>query len=336
LNLPPNFEHVIVPHSFPKTKPKACNYGLIKARGEFVVIYDAEDLPDSDQLKKVVVAFRKVDENVVCIQAKLNYFNRNQNLLTRWFTLEYSMWFDLFLPGLDASGAPVPLGGTSNHFRRVKLEELGGWDPYNVTEDADLGVRMHKAGYKTVLVDSTTLEEANSDVKNWIRQRSRWVKGYIQTWLVHSRHPIALWKSIGTRAFFGFQLTVGGTFFGLLLNPISWFITILWFLTHWGFIQQIFAPPVYYFSLINFLVGNFAFVYMSMAGALRRRYYDMVKYALIIPGYWLLMTIGAWKGMIQLIYKPFFWEKTIHGLDKGAAHKVETLQPLAAQEVEAA
>ncbi|MCZ7572147.1 MAG: glycosyltransferase [Ardenticatenaceae bacterium] len=318
LNLPPNFEHVIVPDSIPKTKPKACNYGLIKARGEFVVIFDAEDLPEPDQLKKVLVAFRKASDNVACIQAKLNYYNRKQNLLTHWFTTEYSMWFDLFLPGLDASGVPVPLGGTSNHFRRDRLEALGAWDPFNVTEDADLGVRLYKAGYKTAMVDSTTFEEANSELHNWIRQRSRWVKGYIQTWLVHMRHPVALWRAIGLKAFLGFNLTIGGTFVAFLLNPIYWALTALWFLTEWGLIQQTFPPMIYYLGAINLYLGNFAFTYMNVAGCLRREFYDMVKYALLSPLYWSLMSIGAWKGFLQLLRRPFYWEKTIHGLYKGA------------------
>lgn len=199
--LPSYVYPVIVPAARPRGKPKACNYGLIRARGEYVVIYDAEDVPDPDQLKKVVLAFRKVSPDVACIQAKLNYFNGNQNLLTNWFTTEYSMWFDLFLPGLDASGVPIPLGGTSNHFPTARLREAGAWDPYNVTEDADLGIRLFRRGWKTAVIDSTTYEEANSETYNWIRQRSRWVKGYIQTFLVHMRHPVQLWRALGAKAF---------------------------------------------------------------------------------------------------------------------------------------
>ncbi len=325
LDLPANFEQVIIPHSLPKTKPKACNYGLIKAAGEFVVIYDAEDLPEPDQLKKVLVAFSKAGEDVACIQGKLNYYNRNQNLLTRWFTLEYSMWFDLFLPGLDASNAPIPLGGTSNHFRRDQLQALGAWDPFNVTEDADLGIRLYKAGYRTAIVDSTTFEEANSQLGNWIRQRSRWVKGYIQTWLVHMRNPIALWRAIGTKAFLAFNLTVGGTFITFLLNPFYWILTALWFLTEFGLIEQIFPRIIYYFGAIGLFLGNFTFLYMNVVGALRREFYDLVKYALLSPIYWLLISIGAWKGFIQLFTKPFYWEKTVHGLYSGNSdtHKAE-------------
>jgi cellulose synthase/poly-beta-1,6-N-acetylglucosamine synthase-like glycosyltransferase len=315
-NPPSHFHGVVVPYGEPKTKPKACNYGLIHARGEYVVIFDAEDIPQPDQLKKIVVAFRKSPSDIACIQSKLNYYNSHQNLLTRWFTVEYSMWFDLFLPGLSASNAPIPLGGTSNHFKREVLVEIGAWDPYNVTEDADLGIRLFKRGYKTAIVESTTFEEANSQVYNWIRQRSRWIKGYIQTWLVHMRNPIRLIKDIEFEGFFSFQFVVGGTFFAALLNPIYWLLTTVWFLVEWKFIQVIFPGLVYFLGALCLFVGNFAFTYMNVAGALRREQYDMVKVALISPIYWALASVAAWMGFIQLLYKPHFWEKTTHGLHK--------------------
>jgi cellulose synthase/poly-beta-1,6-N-acetylglucosamine synthase-like glycosyltransferase len=313
--LPPHFKIIVVPDSAPKTKPKACNYGLLHALGDFVVIYDAEDRPEPDQLKKVAVAFGKADARIVCIQCKLNYHNRDQNMLTRWFTSEYSNWFDLLMPGLDAADAPIPLGGTSNHFRRDRLEELGAWDPFNVTEDADLGIRLHKAGYKTAIIDSTTYEEANSDLYNWVRQRSRWVKGYMQTWLVHMRHPVRFWRAVGWRSFFSFQFMIGGTFFSFLVNPFYWTLTTIWGMTEVGIIRSFFPGWVYFLAAIQLLIGNFVFTYINVAGAMRRRYYDLVKSALLSPVYWALMSIGAWKGAVQLVYRPFYWEKTVHGLD---------------------
>ena len=313
-NPPSHFHGIVVPFGEPKTKPKACNYGLIHARGEYVVIFDAEDIPQPDQLKKIVVAFAKSPAQVACIQCKLNYYNSEQNLLTRWFTVEYSMWFDLFLPGLSASSAPIPLGGTSNHFKKDALVEIGAWDPYNVTEDADLGVRLFKRGYKTAIVESTTFEEANSQVRNWIRQRSRWIKGYIQTWLVHMRNPVRLFREIGLRGFLSFQFVVGGTFFAALINPIYWMLTTLWFLLEWKFIQVIFPGVIFFLGSLCLFVGNFVFTYMNVAGALRREQYGMVKVALISPIYWALASLAAWIGFIQLLYKPHFWEKTTHGL----------------------
>ena len=313
LDLPPHFRLVVVPDAQPKTKPKACNYGLMLARGEITVIYDAEDRPDPDQLKKVIVAFSKSAPEVTCVQAKLNYYNPDQNLLTRWFTTEYSMWFELLLPGLDADGAPIPLGGTSNHFLTARLRELGAWDPYNVTEDADLGIRLHKAGYRTAMVDSTTLEEANSDLKNWIRQRSRWIKGYIQTYLVHMRNPLLLLRQAGFKGFMSFQLVVGGTFI-FLLNPIFWTLTTLYFITRWGFIQAMFPTFVFYLAALMLFVGNFVFLYLNVAGSVQRGLFGLAKYALLSPLYWGLMSLAAWKGFIQLMTKPFYWEKTTHGL----------------------
>lgn len=314
LALGSHYDLVIVPRSEPRTKPKACNYGLLHARGEYVVIFDAEDRPEPDQLKKAVVAFRKAPPGVACVQAKLNYWNREQNLLTRWFTIEYSQWFDLFLPGLDATGAPIPLGGTSNHFPVETLLELGAWDPFNVTEDADVGIRLSRRGLRTAMIDSTTYEEANSRLYNWIRQRSRWVKGYVQTWLVHMRHPLRLWRELGTANFLSFQLVVGGTFLTMLLNPLFWGLTTLWALTEAGFIRQIFPGLVYFAGSFNLLIGNFVFTYLNVAGTIRRGYSELVKYALFSPLYWALMSVGAWKGFIQLLTRPSYWEKTVHGL----------------------
>ena len=314
LNLPPHFKLVVVPDAQPKTKPKACNYGLLQADGEYVVIFDAEDRPDPDQLKKVVAAFRKSDPAITCIQAKLNYFNTDQNMLTRWFTTEYSMWFDLMLPGLDAQGVAIPLGGTSNHFITDRLIDLAAWDPFNVTEDADLGIRLHKAGFKTAMIDSTTYEEANSDLQNWINQRSRWIKGYIQTWLVHMRNPVRLMGQLGPKSWLSFQMMLGGTFL-FLLNPLFWGLTTLFFFTQWGWIQELFPPIVFYLAAFQLVIGNFIFMYLNVAGSVQRGYFGLAKWALLSPLYWGLMSLAAWKGFIQLFTNPFYWEKTVHGLD---------------------
>ncbi len=314
--LPPYFQLLVVPDSQPKTKPKACNYGIQQATGKFVVIFDAEDQPDPDQLKKVLLAWERSEDNVVCVQCKLNYFNTEQNLLTRFFATEYALWFDLLLPGLDASGAPIPLGGTSNHFNREALVELGAWDPFNVTEDADLGLRLHKAGYKTVMLNSTTLEEANSQLQNWINQRSRWVKGYFQTYLVHMRHPVRLMREIGFTAWWSFQFIIGGTII-FVLNPIFWVLTTIWLFTQMGLIEDLFPGFVYYAASLQLFVGNFVFTYLSVAGSMQRGLFHLVRYALFSPIYWGLMSIGAWKGFYQLFTKPFYWEKTEHGLDAG-------------------
>ena len=314
LNLPEHFQGIIVPASSPKTKPKACNYGLIQARGEYVVIFDAEDLPDPDQLKTVLAAFGKSDPKIVCIQAKLNFYNRDQNFLTRWFTLEYTLWFDMFLPTLFVHKVPMPLGGTSNHFRRDVLVEVGAWDPHNVTEDADLGLRLFKRGYRSGFIDSTTYEEANSEVYNWIRQRSRWIKGYIQTWLVHMRHPIKLYKELGLKAFLSFHIVYGGAFFAPLINPVYWTMTTVWFLTEWEVLPLLFPGIIYYMASISLYFGNFAFTYVNAIAGFRRKQFALVRYAMLTPLYFGLISIAAWKGFLQLFYKPHFWEKTAHGL----------------------
>jgi len=318
--LPPFARVIVVPDGHPKTKPRACNVGLAHATGEYLVIYDAEDRPEPDQLKKAVVAFAKTPTDVICLQARLNFYNKRQNLLTRLFTLEYSMWFDLFLPGLSDLGAPIPLGGTSNHFRTARLRELMGWDPFNVTEDCDLGVRIARRGYATRMLDSTTWEEACSHPRHWIRQRSRWVKGYIQTYLVALRRPFAIARRVGLARALGFHVMVGGTPFSLLVNPLYWTLTTLWFTLRWEGVTRLFPFPIVLWGLVCLFAGNFAFVYATLLAAFRRGDYDLVKYGLLVPFYWLLMSVGAWKGFLQLLTRPSYWEKTRHGLDIEAGY----------------
>jgi len=312
----PDFVRIVVtPDCQPKTKPKACDLGLAKAKGEYLVIYDAEDRPEPDQLKKAVLGFRRAPDNVICLQAKLNFYNQRQNLMTKWFTTEYSMWFDLFLPGLDQLHSPIPLGGTSNHFDVERLRELRGWDPFNVTEDADLGVRIATREYDTKTIDSTTWEEACSNVSYWLRQRSRWTKGYVQTYLVHCRHPWKLFRTLGLGRSLSFHLMVGGTPLCLLINPVYWTMTLIWFIFRWQALESLFPFPIILWALVCLFVGNFVFIYSCMLAAYRRGYYDLVKFGLVMPLYWMLMSIGAWKGFIQLLHNPYYWEKTKHGFD---------------------
>jgi cellulose synthase/poly-beta-1,6-N-acetylglucosamine synthase-like glycosyltransferase len=314
--LPPQFEVVVVPDSSPKTKPKACNVGLQLAIGEYVVIYDTEDIPEPDQLKKAALTFASAPGRVACLQASLNFYNVRQNLLTRLFTAEYSLWFDLLLVGLQRFGGPIPLGGTSNHFRAHVLRGLGGWDPYNVTEDCDLGVRLYKQGFRTQMLDSTTYEEANSRLANWIRQRSRWIKGYIQTVLVHTRGGWKLNRGLDFH-FLTFLAVVGGKVATNFINPVMWALTLSYFLFRDNIgtsVESLFPGPVFYAAVVALAGGNLMFIYTFLLGSASRGNWDLIKYGLLAPFYWLMMSIAAVYALAQLIRRPHYWEKTVHGL----------------------
>ncbi len=325
LNAEDLFEIIRVPDSQPKTKPKACNYALRFARGDYTVVFDAEDIPEPDQLKKVVALFRASPDNVACVQARLNYFNRDDNFLTRMFTLEYSHWFDYLLPGLHLLNIPIPLGGTSNHFRTDVLMSLGAWDPYNVTEDADLGVRLTQAGYRVAVVNSTTFEEANGVLKSWINQRSRWIKGYMQTWLVHMRHPVRLYRRLGFVGFMGFQMFIGFPPFTALINPVLWGIFLLSLLMGPTSFAALFPPIVLAMALFDLLIGNAMYVYFNIVAASKRRWYSLVPWGLLAPGYWVLHSVAAYKALGQLITNPHYWEKTQHGTSSQTMDKVTAL-----------
>jgi cellulose synthase/poly-beta-1,6-N-acetylglucosamine synthase-like glycosyltransferase len=310
------FEVIRVPPSQPQTKPKACNFALRFARGEYLVVYDAEDRPEPDQLRKVVATFMQSPPEVACLQCSLNYYNSGENWLARMFTLDYSLWFDQMLPGLERLNIPIPLGGTSNHFKIKVLRELRAWDPFNVTEDADLGLRLTQKGYKVGVVDSTTFEEACCHPASWVKQRSRWIKGYMQTFLVHTRRPLHLLRTTGPLGFFGFVFFIGGTVLSALFNPIFWMLYLGWLVTLATGFDVVFPELLLFLSLFNLLAGNGAFIYLSMLAPIRRGRLDLIPYGLTVLGYWVLMSIAAYRGLWQLLRNPFYWEKTQHGVSK--------------------
>jgi cellulose synthase/poly-beta-1,6-N-acetylglucosamine synthase-like glycosyltransferase len=313
---------MLMPPGGPRTKPRALNIGLQEAQGDYIVIYDAEDQPDPDQLREAVKAFRRLPSDVVCVQARLLFYNRRQSLLSRLFAIDYALWYHQFLPGLTKGltrpGSFVPLGGTSNHFRVEELRRLGGWDPFNVTEDCDLGVRLGREGLRVAMLDSTTWEEAVPYPMPWVRQRSRWVKGYLQTYLVHMRRPADLLRELGGRGFVDFQLLVGASSLLLLLNPLMWLLTATYMASKGtptgAFIESLYPPEVYYPALLSLVLWNFVFFYSNAYVCVRHGFLDLTRYALLTPIYWLLMSVGAWMGLISLIRNPFYWAKTEHGV----------------------
>jgi cellulose synthase/poly-beta-1,6-N-acetylglucosamine synthase-like glycosyltransferase len=319
-NPPPYVRLLIVPDGQPRTKPRACNYGLLFARGEYVVIFDAEDRPDADQLLNVLSSFRHDEEfrsrhapPLACLQAALNYYNADYNVLTRMFAIEYAHWFDSMLPGMDSTDIPIPLGGTSNHFLLDALIEVGAWDPYNVTEDADLGLRLAASRYRVDVVESTTWEEACARVGPWIRQRTRWIKGYMITAAVNLRRPVHWVHRNGLRglvtmiglilgtpmAFLCYPLMLGFTLFSWLIGPLLPIPLPAWLLI---------------FGNINLIGFNTLMVLVSGFAAWRRYNWRIAVFAVFVPIYWLLHSYAAWRAAIQVGRDPHKWEKTPHGL----------------------
>jgi cellulose synthase/poly-beta-1,6-N-acetylglucosamine synthase-like glycosyltransferase len=307
---------VVVPEHQPKTKPAACNYGmsLPGLKGEMVTIYDAEDVPDPLQLRRAVVALGRAPAEVGCLQARLCYFNERQNLLTRWFTMEYDQWFAAILPAVAHARCVVPLGGTSCHLRTRVLHEVGGWDAYNVTEDADLGVRLARYGYRTMILDSITLEEANSDVINWIRQRSRWYKGYLQTSIVHLRRPRHLRRELGLKAVLRLINLTGLVPITNAFNFLLWSAMVVWLVARPHLITLMFPPVTYYTSLaLLFLAAPMSILAGLITTVAMRKPY-LWWAALLVPLYWMLQSVAALKALYQLVFRPSYWELTVHGL----------------------
>ncbi|MEQ1576019.1 MAG: glycosyltransferase [Hyphomicrobium sp.] len=312
--LPAHFVVITVPPGQPQTKPRALNFALLEARGEYVTVFDAEDVPEPDQLQKAVAAFRFGPKNLACVQARLNVYNPEKSWLTRQFTIEYTMLFDWLLPGLQALDLPVPLGGTSNHFRKSYLVAAGGWDPFNVTEDADLGIRLARMGYGVSVLNSTTWEEAPHGPSAWMRQRTRWLKGWMQTYLVHTRQPLQLWRDLGAWRFWGLHALMGGPIVSALVHP--WFYVLAAMNAWHGTLLQ--APANLNGQLLWALgVFNLVSGYATAAGlgaiAVQRRSRPWLSlHTLIMPVYWLMISYAAYRALFQLVSAPYYWEKTEH------------------------
>ena len=299
-------------HGSLTTKPRAMNYALNFCRGEIIGVWDAEDAPTSDQIEQVVSRFAQAEDDVVCLQGILDYYNPRSNWLSRCFTIEYSSWFRVVLPGIARLGLVVPLGGTTLFFKRDKLEELGGWDAYNVTEDADLGVRLCRAGYRTEMIDTVTFEEANFRAWPWVRQRSRWLKGFMVTYLVHMRRPARLWSDLGGWRFWGFQAFFLGTLGQFLLAPVLW----SFWLIPLGFehpVTSVIPLPVAYgfFALLGLTELLGMCVGLIAVSRANRRFLSIWVPTMVL--YFPLGAVAAYKALYELLLRPFFWDKTQHG-----------------------
>lgn len=318
LNLPDYFDVIVVPAGKPQTKPRALNYALQFARGQLLTIYDAEDVPEPLQLRKAAEQFAASTPQLACLQAELAFYNPNENWLTRQFTVEYATLFKLILPALVAQRLPILLGGTSNHFRISILRDLGAWDPFNVTEDADLGLRLARAGYGTAVLDSITYEEANPVFGNWLQQRARWLKGFLQTWLVHMRNPIKLGQEIGFDGFWALQALTFGLIVSSLFHPFLLGNAIYLIFSGNLALQAVSLPTALLAGLnIAVLFAGYAFSIYAGYYALRRKHINGWWIVLVtMPCYWMLISMAGWMALWQFIFKPFHWNKTKHGLSR--------------------
>ena len=314
MTLPPHFEILVVPNGMPRTKPRALSYALQFARGDFVVVYDAEDRPDAQQLRMAATRFAAAPENVVCLQAQLTIDNHSQNWLAKQFTIEYASLFDGILPLLDKARIPIPLGGTSNHFRIDTLRRLGAWDAYNVTEDADLGVRIYRAGLRAEVLFSETLEEAACQPDNWLGQRTRWLKGWMQTYLVHMRQPRRLIRELGFPGFLVFQGQFAGVILAALIYPAS-YILIAYEVMMGSFLSQpqsILGYHLLIITIFNLVLGSTGSFVLAFSTIKKRHLTTLLPQVALIPLYWLLISVAAYRALHQFITAPHNWEKTEH------------------------
>jgi len=317
--LPRWMRQIIVPQGAIRTKPRALNYTLDFCKGSIVGIYDAEDAPAPDQLEKVAARFAAAGPNTACLQGILDYYNASTNWIARCFTIEYATWFRLLLPGLARAGFIIPLGGTTLFFRRNALEKLGGWDAYNVTEDADLGVRLARHGYRTEMIDTVTEEEANCHPWPWIKQRSRWLKGFAITYGVHMRAPRQLLRDLGMWQFLSLQVLFLAPLITVMLAPVLlsfWLLPLG--LAHP--LDGMLSRGAWIFTLGGLAVSALVYVVATFIAVQSAQKKGLWKWIPALQFYLPLASIAALKALFELLIAPYYWDKTTHGLHDQGHH----------------
>ena len=300
------------------TKPRALNYALDFCKVTIIGVWDAEDAPEPDQIERVVTRFHHAPANVACLQGFLDYYNSTTNWISRCFTIEYATWWRMLLPGVARLGLVIPLGGTTLFFRRNILEDLSGWDAHNVTEDADLGVRLARRGYVTELISTTTYEEANCRAWPWVKQRSRWLKGFLITWCVHMRDPGALLRDLGWKRFLGVQTLLLATFSQFAFAPLLWsFWLTLFGVTHP--VELTLGSGVLWTMVGMFLLAEVINLSISMVAVSGPKHRHLLGWVLTTPLYFPMGALAAYKALKEFVVSPFYWDKTQHGFAKGKA-----------------
>ncbi len=305
---------IVVPKGAPRTKPRALNFALRQVTADYLVLYDAEDRPHPDQLAEAAGRFASGPAHLACLQAPLIIDNRGESLLTRCFAVEYDTLFLGVLPALAFWKSPVPLGGTSNHFKMEQLKEIGGWDSFNVTEDADLGIRLarHRKTCETLFFP--TYEEAPATHRTWLRQRTRWIKGWLQTLFVHLRNPVLTAKEMGFVNFLQFQMVLTSVVISVLVHPF-FLVAFIFQMTNLysGAFHGIYDLTITGVSAFNLTAGYLTYGLLALAvQGTRGNMADRVI-ILLFPVYWLLISIAGWRAVFQLLLRPHHWEKTMHG-----------------------
>ncbi|SHL52490.1 glycosyltransferase family 2 protein [Roseibium suaedae] len=314
--LPEHMQVVLVPDGMPRTKPRALAHGLEKARGELITIYDAEDRPEPDQLKKAAVFFSLAPHRLACLQARLAIDNFDESFFSRQFALEYACLFDQVLPWFHQKSWPFPLGGTSNHFRRSVLEAVGGWDRYNVTEYADLGVRLARFGYRIGVLPSTTFEEAPLTWQAWRAQRTRWFKGWMQTFCVHLRDPRQIWLDLGSARCGVLLAMIAGSFLMMALHPFILLIMGGYFagLAPVPGTETLAEKAFLTLCISSMFLGYTGAAVAAWLAGKKRGYRPNPLDLLLVPVYWACASAAFYCAVWEFFTRPFQWNKTAHGL----------------------
>lgn len=314
-DLPAWMRVLVVPENDLQTKPRAMNYALEFSEAPFIGIYDAEDAPEPGQLENIIQHFQSVGPEVACLQGILDFYNPGTNWISRCFTIEYALWFRILLRGVDHLNLPLPLGGTTVFFRREALEQLGAWDAHNVTEDADLGIRLCRKGYRCEWTNTVTYEEANYRLVPWIKQRSRWLKGYMLTWMTHMRNPVRLFAEFGLKRFLAFNVMFLGAITSYLFAPLVWPLWLLSLGIEVPIYRAVDASALFV-MMVLFIGAEFVSLALAATAIRAKGRPGLLLWIPAMTCYWPIGSLAAYKAVYELFAKPLFWDKTQHGIEQ--------------------
>ncbi len=304
--IPDGFEVMEIPTLPPFTKGRAIQRALLVAKGKYITIYDAESRPEPNQVIKAVEILEK-EKGKTCLQSIIRIENAKENEITSFFASEFWDWYDKRMVNLHKRGIPFGLGGNSFFLATETLKEVGGWDPFNVTEDAELTVRLIKNNVDIKLMNSITHEACPSTMKNWIKQRTRWSKGLLTTSIIHLISGKFGFKGFTFKQWYHFWLRM---YVGNLIPFFFAFIFILFLFQSFSYENFVLVNIVLAINLVpSLIVSMWADKKNFNTMGIKIRIHNLFAVTLI---YWGMYLWAGFRANYEFLFSPLKWHKTDH------------------------
>ena len=291
---------VVVPADVPPTRGALLDYGTLMARGELLAVLDPGDVPAPTLLRTAGETLAAGGRRTIAAQAAL-VPPPGRGIAAAWVAAECAAWHDLLAPGLARLGLPLPLASSAVVLRRAAIEEIGAWDPACPAEGVDLGLRLHKSGYRATTVDTAVGVSGVTAPRAWLRSHARWWRGALAAWLVPARHPLRAARRTGLVG------AAAATLLGLaaIVAPLAWppllVLAVLGALQGTGVTGDLIPGEIARLAGAEIVVVCAVLVVLGVAGALRRRSPAAARAALLAPVAFTVLAFGAWMGVAGLL-----------------------------------